>query len=55
MCVFYICRLENLSYNIYPLVVIMLQKNTRNTFSNTASHMELEKISYNFFYSVIKL
>jgi hypothetical protein len=35
ICVFYICRSDNLNYNIYPLVVIILHKNTRNTFSNT--------------------
>ncbi len=37
ICVFDICRLDkdNLNYNIYPLVVIILHKNTRNTFSNT--------------------
>ncbi len=41
ICVFDIFGLDkdNLNYNIYPLVVIMLHKNTTNTFSNTVSHL----------------
>jgi hypothetical protein len=37
ICVFDIFCLDkdNLNYNIYPLVVIKLHKNTTNTFSNT--------------------
>jgi hypothetical protein len=40
ICVFDIFGLDkdNINYNIYPLVVIVLHKNTTNTFSNTVSH-----------------
>jgi hypothetical protein len=40
ICVFDIFGLDkdNLNYNIHPLVV-MLHKNTRNTFSNTVSQI----------------
>ncbi len=42
ICVFHICRSDNLNYNIYPLVIVILHKNTRNTFSNTVRHIFLQ-------------
>jgi hypothetical protein len=36
---FIFTALDKLNYNIYPLVVITLYKNTRYTFYDTVSHL----------------